>query len=642
MSEKFKIAVTIRSFDLASIAENKDFVKVVYTNKTGRHLEEKGLIEAAGDASGIIAGTEKFTWNVLSKLPKLKVISRVGVGTDSIDFKAAKEFGISVCNTPVAPVNAVAEHAMALLLCVLKKICEYNNNIHSGVFKTISGGQLLERKGIGIIGYGRIGKRFSSLVSAFGAKVLWYDPYIESEDGNRVETLEELLKNSDVISLHASPDKAEKPIIGKEELQKCKKGVILINTARGKLIDEDALMWTLDNNIVGGAGLDVFQKEPYGGRLTNYPNVIMTPHISSNVKETRLKMETESVDNLIKELKNCQNRDEKVGIKPNANYHLMGGKGVFSDKLSDPKFAEYRRKWEWNPKQFVVNPFPLHLDIETTNFCNLRCPHCAASYDNWGSIKKGGISFSLFKRIIDEGAENGIYSIKFSFRGEPMLHKNLIKMIQYAKQKGIIDMYFNTNGMLLTKEKGEQLIDVELNRISISADGWDEESFEKNRLGAKFDVVYNNVKMLRELREKRNVDYPRIRIQTVMLPEIKKHLKEFIKLWQPLADELGYLDVREEGPGVDHRGLKGKWACPFLWQRMVILWDGTLLPCLMHGIKDFSLMSLGNVKDVSIKNMWNSEKMNNYRNLHKKGLSHKIGGCDMCSYRAKELEKMGG
>jgi D-3-phosphoglycerate dehydrogenase len=269
MPKKSKIAITIRSFDLASIAKNKEFVSVVYMNKTGRHLEGKELVEAARDASGIIAGTEKFTRETLSGLPGLKVISRIGVGMDNIDLEAAKEFGISICNTPQAPVNAVAEHAVALLLCVLKKIHEYNNNIRSGVFKPLPGGRLLEGKRVGIVGYGRIGKRFSSLVSAFGADVLWYDPYTDSGDANRVETLGELLQNSDIISLHASLDRIKRPIIGKGELQKCRKGVIVINTARGKLIDEDAL----------------------------------TPHISSNVRETRSRMERESVNNLVKGLR---------------------------------------------------------------------------------------------------------------------------------------------------------------------------------------------------------------------------------------------------------------------------------------------------------------------------------------------------
>jgi phosphoglycerate dehydrogenase-like enzyme/MoaA/NifB/PqqE/SkfB family radical SAM enzyme len=632
MPEKIRTAVTIRSFDRRSIPEGSA-LEIAYENRIGGRIEGDELVEAAKGAAGVIAGTERFTRDVLSRLPDLKVISRVGVGTDSIDMEAAKEMGIKVCNTPEAPVNAVAEHAAGLLLCVMKRLCAHDRGMRSGGFKPI-GGALLEGKRVGVIGYGRIGKRFSSLMAAFGADVRWFDPHVEG-DGKRAGTLEELLEWSDIISLHASLDGAGKRLIGRGELQKCRKGVIIINTARGELIDEEALVWALDSGIVGGAGLDVFEKEPYEGRLTGFDCVVTTPHVSSNVKETRDAMEKEAVANLEKAIAG------KATIQPNANYHALGGKSVFSEKMSDPKFAEYRRKWIDNPKGFMVERFPLHLDIETTNVCNLRCPHCAASQDNWAGKGRGVMDFELYKRIIDEGAREGLCSIKFSLRGEPLMHKDIIKMIRYAKEKGIMDMYFNTNGMLLTREMSKNLIDAGLNRISVSADGWEKESFEKNRLGAKFETVVENIRALRKAREEKGADHPKIRIQAVMLPEVKEHLEEYKALWGPLADELGYIDAREEGLGVDHTGLRGEWACPFLWQRMVILWDGTLLPCLLHGVSDFSLMSLGNVKDVSIKGMWNSEKMNRLRELHRKGLSHDIKACDICSYRAKEFEKLG-
>ncbi len=200
-------------------------------------------------------------------------------------------------------------------------------------------------------------------------------------------------------------------------------------------------------------------------------------------------------------------------------------------------------------------------------------------------------------------------------------------------------MYFNTNGVLLSEAKIEQLIDAGLKRISISCDGWNKKSFEKNRVGARFEEVYENILNLRKIRERFGVDYPKIRIQSVMLSDIKEHWKEFLDLWQPLADEIGYLDAREEGPGVDHRGLIANWACPFLWQRMVILWDGTILPCLLHGVKDSSSMEMGNVRDTSIREQWLTERLNNYREFHKNGKSHEIEACNRCSYRASEINK---
>ncbi len=327
-------------------------------------------------------------------------------------------------------------------------------------------------------------------------------------------------------------------------------------------------------------------------------------------------------------------------IKPNSNFHTVTKKTVF-DVRKDRKFLEYRRRWFEFPSNFIVGEFPIHLDIETTNVCNLRCPFCAITYKNWGPYKKGYLDLLLFKRIIDEGIDNGLYSVKLSLRGEPLLHPEINKMVVYAKERGVTDIYFNTNGTLLDENKINQLIDSGLDRISISFEGIAKDVYERYRVGAKYDVVVKNIKKLRSIRETKGLSYPQIRIQTVMLPELKETFPQYVKFWGDIADEIGYLDARCERPNDEHRGFIANWACPFLWQRMTILWDGTLLPCLMHGIEDFSLMSLGNAKKIGIKKMWQSEKISQYRELHHSGQAHKLEACDRCSYRAMELEKLG-
>ncbi|MGR3220191.1 MAG: radical SAM protein [Candidatus Anammoxibacter sp.] len=327
-----------------------------------------------------------------------------------------------------------------------------------------------------------------------------------------------------------------------------------------------------------------------------------------------------------------------IKIQPNANFHTVTQTSVF-DVKQDERFREYRRRWHEYPADFTAGNFPIHLDIESTNVCNLRCPFCASTSKNWGPYEKGFMDLALFKRIIDEGVENGLYSIKLSLRGEPMLHPDLSRMVSYAKEKGIIDLYFNTNATLLDENYVNQLIDAGLDRISISFEGYTKEVFEKYRIGTDFDTVVTNIKALREIRNKRGVSYPQIRIQTVLLPELKETFSQYVEFWKPYADEVSYLDARSEKTGEDHTGRIADWACPFLWQRMTILWDGTILPCLMHGVSDFSLMSLGNAKDVSIAEMWQSERASMYRELHKTGKAHEIEACDQCSYRAMELEK---
>lgn len=329
-----------------------------------------------------------------------------------------------------------------------------------------------------------------------------------------------------------------------------------------------------------------------------------------------------------------------VKIKANTNFHTVTAKTVFDIK-NDQRFQDYRRRWKENPEHFIVEDFPIHLDIETVSFCNLRCPFCATTTDRWGKDKKGYMDFLLYKKIIDSGAENGLYAIKLSLRGEPLLHPQLPEMVKYAKNKGIMDVYFNTNAILLTEEKFERLIDASLDRISISIEGFKKESYEKYRVGAKFERLFENVIRLKEIRDRRKSLFPQIRIQTVLFEELKPDFDKYVEFWKNYADEVSYLDKREETKYVED-GKPANWACPFLWQRMTILWDGTILPCLMHGIIDFSSMILGNVANCSVKDLWKGRKEEYLRRLHKNGESHKIRACMECSFRAMEIKKLEG
>lgn len=224
-----------------------------------------------------------------------------------------------------------------------------------------------------------------------------------------------------------------------------------------------------------------------------------------------------------------------VQILPNANFHT-GTKQTVFDIRQDSRFQEYRKRWQEYPRQFIVGEFPIHIDIEATNACNLRCPFCAATTKNWGPYRHGYMDFTLFQRIIDEGVENGLCSMKLNLRGEPLLHPKLPEMIRYAKEKGIMDVYFNTNATLLDEHKVTQLIDSGLDRISISIEGTSKEVYEKCRVGARFEDVLSNVKRLWLIREKQGLSYPQIRIQTVLLPEFKESFPEYVKFWRGMAD----------------------------------------------------------------------------------------------------------
>lgn len=285
-----------------------------------------------------------------------------------------------------------------------------------------------------------------------------------------------------------------------------------------------------------------------------------------------------------------------------------------------------------NPKQFILRNFPIHLDIEATSRCNLRCTFC----DKLPLMEKGqlgDIDIGLYKKIIDEGEQNDLCSIKLSYRGEPLLHPRIVEMVHYAKEKGILDVYFNTNGMLLTAELSKRLIDAGLDRISISIEGTDPEKFETARVGAKFSMIFDNVKSLMELKAKMNVDYPRVRIQSVFLPDL--NVDEYKRFWEPYCDEVAVVDYKDESKRIS--GLKYDWACPQLWQRMTIEWDGTVLPC---NNDDLRQLSPGNANQISIKDCWNHNIVNDVRRLHRSGSGDEITDCNGCPWRTAQIMKL--
>lgn len=326
---------------------------------------------------------------------------------------------------------------------------------------------------------------------------------------------------------------------------------------------------------------------------------------------------------------------EKVIIQPNANFHHIAGEDLFSPQ-SAVLFKEYCRKWQEWPETFQAGEFPLFIDVEVTSACNLRCPFCATTFRG-NEIPKGIIVFDLVRKIIDEGAGNGLYGVKFNIRGEPLLHPQIHDFVGYAKSKGLIDVYFNTNAMLLTEEVSRKLIDAGLDRLSISFEGYTKEVYEKHRVGANYEIVLRNIEKLQSLKKRLGVLHPKIRVQSVMLPDIEPFFEQYKEFWSVRADEVGFLDYKEMK--VKKKGVQFGWACPQIWQRMAVWWDGTILPC---NHDDDDMLVLGNVSEMTIKEAWLSEKLSNIRDKHKKGLAHEIPACDGCYLRDSEILKLKG
>mgnify|MGYP001070413667 FL=1 len=293
--------ISLKPFELLE-ANGYEVVK----NPFGRKLTEDETITLGKDCVGIVAGVETLDSIVIDSLPNLKCISRVGVGMDSVDISYAENKGIKVLNTPNGPTRAVAELTLGLTLSLLRKIPNAHYDLKNRIWKKQTGNLLFEKK-VGVLGLGRIGRMVAEMFRSLGNPVIGYDLYPDMDwaEKNNVEilSLEQLLNQCDIITIHIPGNSDGSPVLNQEELSYLKDGAFLVNVSRGGVINEDALYEMLTNEKLSAAALDVFSNEPYSGKFCDLDNVILTPHIGSYAKEGKLKMEVDAVMNLINALK---------------------------------------------------------------------------------------------------------------------------------------------------------------------------------------------------------------------------------------------------------------------------------------------------------------------------------------------------
>jgi D-3-phosphoglycerate dehydrogenase len=292
---------------LIVIADEMEGTVVNEIRKLGKVIyKPKDLPVALADADVLIVrSATKVTKELVSRAGKLKLVARGGVGLDNVDQDACRAKGIKVLNTPGASTNAVAELALALILASFRNVQKAHHLMLQGRWekKGLSGHEI-EGKTLGIIGYGRIGSALAAKAGRLGMSVIAYNPPPRHKDDNaRFVGLDELLAKSDVISLHAALTQETKNIINQDTLAKMKNGVYLVNTARGELVDEDALYDACKSGKLLGAALDVYKTEPYKGKLLELENVYFTPHLGASTKEAQERIGAELVRILKDELK---------------------------------------------------------------------------------------------------------------------------------------------------------------------------------------------------------------------------------------------------------------------------------------------------------------------------------------------------
>lgn len=259
--------------------------EVIY-NPTGKPLTSEEVARLLPGIDGYIAGLDVIDANALKTADKLKVIARYGVGVDNVDLKFAREKGIVVTNTPGANSVSVAELALALMLALARQLPEAVDAVHQGKWPRYSGISL-EGKTIGILGLGAIGKQLARRLAGFDCRILAFDPFADKQFAakNNIElvAMDEVIQKSDFVSLHLPLLPETRAIVDDTFISKMKKGSFLINTSRGEIVDEGALLRGLQSGHLRGAGLDAFTTEPPDPQnpLLSLPQVIATPHLGA-------------------------------------------------------------------------------------------------------------------------------------------------------------------------------------------------------------------------------------------------------------------------------------------------------------------------------------------------------------------------
>ena len=302
--EQHRWKVVITDCDHGSIEEEKkEFGRIGVELILAQVKEEEDLIRTCKDADGLINQYALLTRRVLERLPNCKVVSRYGVGVDPVDVKAATDLGIIVANVPDYCMDEVSNQTISMILTLIRKTAFFDQKVKSGQWDFHSGIPIYRTRGktLGLVGCGKIGLEVARKISNFGVKVISFDPYLQkAPEGIELTDLDTLLKESDFISIHCPLNDSTRHLIGQREFGKMEKKPILINTSRGPIIDENALIQALIKGEISGAGLDVLEKEPPDSKnpMLKMENVVLSPHVGFYSVESISELKRRTAENV--------------------------------------------------------------------------------------------------------------------------------------------------------------------------------------------------------------------------------------------------------------------------------------------------------------------------------------------------------
>jgi D-3-phosphoglycerate dehydrogenase len=619
-------------------------------NPYGRKIKPEDLKKHLKDKEALIAGTEKLGADIMDCAPGLKLIARVGIGLDGIDFDEIRKRKILVTYTPDAVTRAVAELTVANMLNLARSIHVIHAGMKKGTWSRIIGFELLG-KTIGIIGFGRVGQTVARLLSGFSCKILVNDISPDEEVGSQLQvkfcSKEEIYKQADIITLHVPITPLTHNLINEPIFSTMKKSAYVINTSRGGIVNESDLYEAVKNNVIAGAAVDVYEMEPYiSGRLCELDNIILTAHSGSCSKEARYLMEVGAAREVANFAQGkppiCPVPDETITVERtktivpiNADWHELV---TTPQESRSDRYKLYRKRWGQYPTHFIESDFPLNVDVEAVKRNDLATP--MSSDYMLLPVREKDCSFmdlGLFKQLLEEVKQmKEPVAIKLGFRGDPLMHHRIFEMIELAKEAGAIEIILSASGNYLSESVVSRIAASSLDVINVltayMGRSAPDDLIEKDRL----EQLCISLERLRRIKILNRKNTPKVRMLAEISIENADQIEEFKQFWGHWADVIAVTDPPKV-PGSDEPRKAVKWACSKIWQRIMVAHDGKILLC---NYDTLDRCCMGTYPGVSIREAWKSARIRQIREMHRQEHSADLELCRLCPFRKAEVDKL--